>query len=264
MRRVEARQGLRLVKFVEVYVEAEAARLSVCEAAEILGMSERTFRRWRARYREEGEAGLHDRRLGKISPSKVAADEVEEVLTLYRERYHGFRVKHFHEKLVEHGYRFGYTWTKLRLQEAGLIERAPRRSKHRKKRPRRPLRGMMIHQDGSTHRWLPSLGHDLDLIVTMDDATSEIYSAILVEQEGTFSSFRGLCEVIENHGLPCALYTDRGSHYFLTSEAGGKVDQTRLTQVNRALGQLGIEHIAAYSPEARGGASGRSEHYRTA
>lgn len=253
MRRVEARQGLRFVKFVEVYEGYEAKRLSHFEAAEILGMSERTFRRWRLRYESDGEAGLFDRRLGKVSPSKVPVDEIEAVLTLYRERYHGFTVKHFHEKLVsDHHFRWGYTWTKLRLQEAGLVEPARGRSKHRKKRPRRPLRGMMLHQDGSMHRWLSGLDHDLDLIVTLDDATSEIYSAFLVEEEGTASSFRGLGEVIAAHGLPCSLYTDRGSHYFFTAEAGGKVDKSRLTQVGRALHQLGIEHIAGYSPEARG------------
>ena len=253
MRRVEAREGLRLVKFGEVHASWKARRLSQAEAAEILGMSERAFRRWSGRFETEGEAGLYDRRLGKASARRVPVDEVGEVLTLYRERYTGFTVRHFHEKLVSgHGFRLGYTWTKLRLQEAGLVERAPRRSKHRKKRPRRPLRGMMIHQDGSRHAWLPGSEGQLDLIVTMDDATSELHSAFLVEEEGTSSSFRGLSETIAEHGLPCSLYTDRGSHYFHTPKAGGQVDKQRLTQVGRALQQLGIEHIAAYSPEARG------------
>lgn len=175
------------------------------------------------------------------------------MLGLYRAHYEGFTVKHFHEQLVKrHGYKLGYTVTKLHLHAAGLVRRAAKRSAHRKKRPRRPMVGMMLHQDGSRHVWIPALGRALDLIVTLDDATSAIYSAFLVEEEGTASTFRGLREVIERHGLFCSLYTDRGSHYFITPKAGEKVSTTHLTQVGRALAQLGIEHIAAYSPQARG------------
>ncbi len=253
MRRTEVLQGLRRMKFEDVYGRWQARRLSQAEAAEILGMSERTFRRWRDRYEDEGAAGLFDRRLGKASARRAAVDQVQEVLSLYRERYRGFTAKHFHDKLRQHhGFALGYTWTKLRLQAAGLVSKAPRRGAHRKKRPRRPLTGMLLHQDGSSHRWLPALDQQLDLIVTMDDATSEIYSAFLVDEEGTMSSFRALAEVIEVHGLPCALYTDRASHYFHTPKAGAKVARDQPTQVGRALAQLGIEHIPAYSPEARG------------
>lgn len=110
---------------------------------------------------------------------------------------------------------------------------------------------MMLHQDGSRHAWLADHA-PLDLIVTMDDATSEIYSAFLVAEEGTASTFQALLEVFGRHGLPLSLYTDRGSHYFLTPQAGGPVDRKQLTQVGRALAHLGVEHIAAYSPEARG------------
>ena len=174
-------------------------------------------------------------------------------MTLYRDQYRGFTARHFHDKLVRrHGFGLSYTWTKLRLQEAGLVAKAPRRSAHRKKRPRRPLVGMLLHQDGSRHRWLPALDQQFDLIVTLDDASSVIYSALLVEEEGTRSTFQGLAEVIGAHGLPCALYTDRASHYFHTPKAGEKVAKDQLTQVGRALAQLGIEHIPAYSPEARG------------
>jgi transposase len=241
------------MKFEDVYGRWQQRRLSQAEAAEILGMSERTFRRWRDRYEGEGVTGLLDRRLGKVSARRVPVDQVQDVLTLYRERYRGFTAKHFHDKLRQHhGFTLGYTWTKLRLQAAGLVAQAPRRSAHRKKRPRRPLRGMLLHQDGSCHRWLPALEQQLDLIVTMDDATSEIYSAFLVDEEGTMSSFRALAEVIGEHGLPCALYTDRASHYFVTPRAGEKVAKDQLTQVGRALAQLGIEHIPAYAPEARG------------
>ena len=154
--------------------------------------------------------------------------------------------------MKRHGYRLGYTVTKVHLQRSGLVRPATRRSAHRKKRPRRPMVGMMLHQDASTHAWLPGDGRKYDLVVTLDDATSAICSAFLVDEEGTASSFRGLGEVVERHGLFCALYTDRGSHYFHTPEAGGKVSRTVLTQVGRALAQLGIEHIAACSPQARG------------
>ncbi len=174
------------------------------------------------------------------------------MLGLYRDKYADFTVKHFHEQLVRrHGYVLGYTVTKLALQAAGLVRRAPKRSAHRKKRPRRPLRGMLLHQDGSRHSWLEGQP-PLDLIVTMDDATSEVFSLFLVAEEGTASTFQALREVVGEHGLFCALYTDRGSHYFETPKAGEKVSKTQLTQVGRALKQLGIEHIAAYSPEARG------------
>jgi len=177
---------------------------------------------------------------------------MEEVERLYRERYAGFTAKHFHEHLVlQHKFAWSYTWTKSFLQQRGLLAKAPRRGAHRRKRPHRPMEGMMLHQDASRHVWLAGLGA-LDLVVTLDDASSTIYSALLVEEEGTMSSFQGLAEVTAGKGLCCSLYTDRGSHYFHTPEAGGKVAKDVLTQVGRALNQLGIEHIAAYSLEARG------------
>ena len=180
------------------------------------------------------------------------AAEIERMLGLFRDKYSDFTVKHFHEQLRKrHGYKLGYTVTKVHLHRAGLVRPALKRSAHRKKRPRRPLVGMMLHQDGSRHAWLEGQP-PLDLIVTLDDATSAIYSRSWSRRKGTASTFRGLREVIERHGLFCALYTDRGSHYFHTPVAGEKVSKTQLTQVGRALAQLGIEHIAAYSPEARG------------
>jgi hypothetical protein len=175
------------------------------------------------------------------------------MLGLYRERYPDHTVKHFHEQLTKrHGYKLGYTVTKVHLQRAGLVVAAARRSAHRKKRPRRPLEGMLLHQDASRFAWLPGEARQRDLVVTLDDATSAIYSIFLAEEEGTASSFQGLREVVTRHGLFCALYTDRGAHYFHTPKAGGKVSRDKLTQVGRALAELGIEHIAAYSPQARG------------
>ena len=251
MDRARIHEGIRRMRFETLLERQEEGALSQVEAAEMLGMSERSFRRWRDRLRDEGEAGLADRRLGKPSSRRAASEEISRMLKLYRERYEDFTVKHFHEQLVKrHSYKLGYTVTKVHLQRAGLVVRAKTRSAHRKKRPRRPMLGMLLHQDASRHAWLPGQQHDL--VVTLDDATSAIYSAFLVEEEGTASSFRGLREVVGRHGLFCALYTDRGSHYFHTPKAGEKASKSRLTQVGRALKQLGIEHIAAYSPQARG------------
>ncbi len=253
MRRTEVLQGLREMKFDDVYDRFQRGRLSSAEAAEWLGVSERTFRRWRGRFDEEGAAGLLDRRLGKVSPHRIAADEVDRIAALYRDRYQGWTVKHFHERAAaQHGLAASYGWTKSVLQASGLVRAAPKRGAHRKKRPRKPVPGLMLHQDGSRHLWLPGLGRPIDLIVTMDDATSESYSMFLVEEEGTWSSFLGLRDVILQRGLFCSLYTDRGSHYFHTPKAGEPVSKTLLSAVGRALERLGIRHIAAYSPEARG------------
>ena len=252
MRRTEAHQGVRMIKFSSILSRYEAAEFSQAEAAELLGIGERTFRRWRQRFEDEGEAGLLDRRLGKASDKRVPSDRSDEVEALYRTRYAGFTAKHFHEHLVkEHNFSWGYTWTKTFLYSKGLLEKAKRRGAHRRKRERRPLPGMMLHQDGSMHVWLAGQPA-LDLIVTLDDATSAIYSAFLIEEEGTASTFRALTEVFGSHGLPMSLYTDRGAHYFYTPTAGGEVDRSRPTQVGRALERLGVEHIAAYSPQARG------------
>src|SRR6202034_121892 len=251
MRRTEALSGVRMAMFLNILHRWESAELNQEEAAELVGVTERTFRRWTRRYEEEGESGLVDRRLGKASGKRVPVDRAEEVARLYRERYQGFTVKHLHEHLVkDHGFGWGYTWTKLHLQWKGVVAKAPRKGAHRRKRERRPVPGMMLHQDGSRHAWLEGEA-PLDLIVTLDDATGAIYSAFLIEEEGTASTFRALKEVFSLHGLPMSLYTDRGSHYFRTTKAG-EIDRGSPTQVGRALGQLGVEHIGAYSPQARG------------
>ncbi len=253
MRRTELLQGVRQMRFEGLLDRHERGELSQIEAAEMLGISERTLRRWRDRLREEGPAGLRDRRIGKPSSRRAAVEELQRMLGLYEERYPDFTVKHFHEQLQKrHNYKLGYTVTRLALQSAGLVKPAPRRSAHRKKRPRRPMIGMMLHQDASRFAWLPGDDRQYDLVATLDDATSALYSLVLVAEEGTASTFRGLLEVIARHGLFCELYTDRGSHYFHTPKAGEAVSKTVRTQVGRALAQLGIRHIAAYSPEARG------------
>jgi transposase len=252
MDRARIHEGIRRMRFEDVLGRSERSELSQIEAAELLGISERTFRRWRDRHRESGLGGVSDRRWAP-SLRRAPVAEIERMLGLYGDIYRGFTVKHFHEQLIKrHNYVLGYTVTKLHLHRAGLVQPAKKRSAHRKKRPRRPMVGMMLHQDASTHAWLPGDERKYDLVVTMEDATSALYSAFLVGEEGTASSFQGLREVVDKHGLFCSLYSDRGSHYFFTPEAGGKVSKTVLTQVGRALSQLGIDHIAAYSPQARG------------
>lgn len=241
------------MRFEGLLERHERGELSQVEAAEMLGIGERTFRRWRDRLHDEGPSGLADRRLGKPSVRRAGVAEIARMLELYSGSYADFTVKHFHEQLRKrHDYKLGYTVTKVHLHRAGLVKPALRRSAHRKKRPRRPMVGMMLHQDASKHAWLPGDDRSYDLVVTIEDATSAIYSAFLVDEEGTASSFRGIGEVIERYGLFCALYTDRGGHYFHTPTAGKPVSRERPTQVGRALAQLGIEHIPAYSPEARG------------
>jgi len=254
MRRASALWEVFVLRFEEALGRYRQRRLTADEAGEILGMSGRNFRRLLVRYDEDGPEGLHDQRLGKPSPRRAPAAELTRMQILYQERYRDFTVKHFHEQLQKrHNYTLGYTVTRLALQGAGLVRPRKRRGgTHRKKRERRPLPGMLLFQDGSTHRWIGAFDHDLDLVVTLDDATGAIYSAILVEEEGTASSFLGLAETIAAHGLFRAFYTDRGSHYFHTPKAGGKVDKSKPTQVGRALAQLGITHIPSYSPEARG------------
>ena len=201
------------MRFTDVLGRSERSELSQMEAAEMLGISERTFRGWRDRYRETGEAGLADRRLAP-SLRRAPVAEIERMLGLYRDVYRGFTVKHFHEHLAKrYNYTLGYTVTKLLLHRSGLVQAATKRSAHRKKRPRRPMLGMMLHQDASKHAWLPGDAGKYDLVVTMEDATSAIYSAFLVDEEGTASSFRGVRDVVAKHGLFCSLYTDRGSRY---------------------------------------------------
>jgi transposase len=242
----------RAMKVQEVILRAMAKRITWWQAAEIIGISDRQMRRWRQRYEQFGYDGLWDRRRGRPSRRRVPLELAEQVLALYREKYFDFNVRHFHEKLREqHGLTLSYTWVKLALQGAGLVQKTRRRGVHRRRRPRRPLAGMLLHLDGSSHAWL---GDDrrYDLLVVLDDATSEIYYAQLVEQESTRTVLAALREVVEKKGLFCALYSDRASHFFETPQAGAKIDPRRLTQVGRALGQLGIRMIPAYSPQARG------------
>jgi transposase len=249
---VSAAEMERMMKVQEVILKAMAGTLKWWEAAEIIGVTDRTMRRWRERYQEHGYDGLYDYRKRRPSPKRIPAATLEKVLHLYREQYFDFNVRHFHEKLVEeHGIQLSYTWVKLALQGAGLVERRRKRAKHRRRRERRPFPGMLLHMDGSEHAWFQD-GRYYDLLVILDDATSEIYYTQLVEEECTRSVMTALRQVIERQGIFCALYSDRGSHFFVTPKAGEKVDPDRVTQVGRALRELGIKMIPAYSPQARG------------
>ena len=244
------------MRFEEAYTSWQDKRLTQEEAARLLGVCERTFRRYIDRFEEAGLEGLIDRRVEEVSHRKAPVDEVVRLQALYKHRYEGWNVKHFYERYQgEHGGQRSYTWVKKRLQQANLVETGRRKGKHRKERPRKPLEGMMVHQDGSTHEWVP--GKTWDLIVTMDDATSTVYSGFFVDEEGTLSSLQGVMETIEVEGLFSSFYSDRGSHYWFTPKAGGEVDRKVLTQFGRAMGQLGIEMIPSYSPGARG----RSERF---
>ena len=242
----------RAMKIQEVILRAIGKRIRWWQAAEILGISDRQMRRWRWRYEQYGYDGLYDRRRGKPSPRRVAVAVVEQVLELYREQYFDLNVRHFHEKLrAGHGIELSYTWVKLALQGAGLVGRRRKRGPHRKRRERRPLPGMLLHLDGSKHRWF---GDErwYDLLVVLDDATSEIYYAQLVEEESTRTVLAALRRVVERKGVFCALYSDRASHFFWTPKAGEAVDRERVTQVGRAMKELGVQMIPAYSPQARG------------
>jgi hypothetical protein len=238
------------MRFKEAYEGYQCKRLSQSEAATLLGVCDRSFRRYMVRYEQSGTQGLLDRRLNEPSHRRAPVDEVIELQALYSERYRDWNVRHFHRWYqYEHNGSRSYSWVKKQLQSADLVRKTKKRGPHRIKRLASALPGMMIHQDGSTHQWID--GEYWDLIVTMDDATNEHYSMRFVDEEGTHSSLLGVKDVLQAKGLFCSFYSDRGSHYWHTPEAGGKVDKSNPTQFGVALKRLGIDMIAAYSPEAR-------------
>jgi transposase len=238
------------MRFKEAYGSWREDRLTQEEAALILGVSDRTFRRYIDRYEESGLEGLVDKRLTQTSNRRAPVDEVMALIDLYSSSHQGWNARHFHDWYSNQGGGRSYTWVKNELQQAKLIPKASLKGVHRKRREASALPGMMIHQDGSTHEWVT--GQKWDLINTMDDATNEHYSMFFCAEEGTVSSFQGVKETITKRGLFSSFYSDRGSHYWYTPEAGGKVDKNNLTQFGRAMAHLGIITIAAYSPEARG------------
>lgn len=244
----------RAMKVQEVILRALSGQITWIQAAHIIGCTDRTMRRWKWRYEQHGYDGLLDHRTQRPSPKRAPVDEVERILRLYRERYDGFNVRHFHQKLREkHDVTLSYTFVKKALQEAGLVQRMRKRGRHLRRREPKPCFGEMLHVDGSRHAWL-ALQPELlmTLIVILDDATSRMLYAQLWPEETTEAIMTGLRAVMEEHGLFMSLYNDRASWAFYTPKGEGKVSKTVFTQVGRALDRLGIEHIPAYSPQARG------------
>ncbi len=239
------------MKVQDVILKAMAKKITWLEAAEIIGVCDRTMRRMRERYQEFGYDGLFDQRRQKRMKLRVPMETAERVLALYRDTYFDLSVRHFHEKLrEEHAVELSYTWVKQALQGAGLVARRKKRGSHRRRRPRRPMAGMLLHIDGSNHGWF-SDDRYYDLLVILDDASSEIYYAQLVE-ESTRTVMSALREVIETRGLFCSLYSDRGSHFFVTRKAGEKVDPHRLTQAGRAMKELGVQNDPRLLPASAG------------
>src|SRR5262252_7336442 len=245
----------RAMKVQEVIMRALAGQLTWIQAAEILGCSPRTIRRLRWRWERVGYDGLFDRRRHTPSPKRAPVAEVQRVLTLYRDRYQGFNVRHFHQLARrEHGVRFCYAFVKKALQTAGLVARQRARGRHRRRREPRPCFGELLHLDGSRHHWLARVPEQwFTLLVVVDDAKKRILHAELWEGgESVAAVMSALHAVVQHYGVPMALYTDRARWAAYTPTAGGPPDRRRLTQVGRALARLGVEHILAYSPAARG------------
>lgn len=253
----------RAMKVHEVLMQALNGRQPWIHVAEVLGVSARTVRRLRARYEKHGFTGLYDHRHHTPSPRAVPVAEVQRLLKLYRDRYGprdgypGFNVRHFyHVARREHGITVSYSFVKKALQAAGLVAKRRARGRHRRRRPPRPCFGELLHLDGSRHVWL-ALVPDLmlTLIAVVDDATKQLLYAQLQEDgegESLAAIMTALREVLETHGIPGALYTDRAGWAVHTPTSGSAPDRTRLTQVGRALARLGIEHILGFSPQARG------------
>ena len=238
----------------EVMLKALSGDIHWFRAAEILGMHPRSLRRWRERYETYGYDGLVDKRHQRPSQRRVPIAEVERMLQLYRVRYAGFNVRHFHEVVRrEHAVRLWYSYLKQALQTAGLVKKRRARGRHYRRREPRACFGELLHLDGSVHPWLALVpDHRSCLIAVPDDATNRVLQAVLAPTESTHAVMTSLAAVFRTYGLPMALYTDRAKWAFHTPRAKGPVDKTRLTQVGRALARLGIEHIPAYSPQARG------------
>ena len=242
----------RAMKVQEVILRAISGQILWMEAAEILGITDRQMRRWKHRYKEYGYDGLYDRRKKMPSPKRMPLEKAEKILKLYREKYFDFNISHFYDKLrSKHNVKISYNWVRLALEGAGLIKKRLRHDKHRKRRPRKPLIGMMIHMDGSPYDWLGN-GTMCDLVHAYDDANNKLYDIELVKEEDAITCMRVLRTTVEKNGIFCSLYTDRASHFFLTRKAGENVSKDRLTQIGRALQELGIHPIPGYSPQARG------------
>lgn len=244
----------RAMKVQEVILRALSGEIHWFQAAEILGVSVRSMRRYRVGLAKHGYAGLVDRRRKSPSPRSIPAAEVTRVLTLYRLRYRGWNVRHFHQTVCrEHGVKISYTFVRQALQGAGLVQKLKARGRHRRRRERRACFGEMLHIDGSKHAWLALVtGEKQTLITIVDDATSRVLYSQLWPEESTRAVLVALREVVGRHGIPASIYSDRASWAFETPKAGMAVSKTHLTQVGEVLKRLGVEHIPSYSPQARG------------
>src|SRR3989338_11627677 len=245
---------VKAMKIQEIILKATSGQILWIEAADMIGISYRSMKRWKTKYEKHGYDGLWDRRMKSPSPKRVPLEELQTILKLYREKYMGFNATHFHEKLqAHHVVTRGYTFIKNALQTAGLLDKGRARGKHRKKRPRRSLVGMMLHLDGSPHEWIPDLpGQFFDLLVLMDDASNEIYDLILVQEENLIECMKLIRDCIQKHGLFCSLYTDRAPQFFFTPKGAKTPLQGHLTQLARALNECGIRMIPSFCPQGRG------------
>jgi transposase len=245
----------RAMRFQEVILQATRGKMSWWQAAEVLGISPRTLRRWRRGYCRYGLKGLQDKRRVDRAPNGVPEPEIRRWTQLYEKRYRGYNVRHFYAvmKRKHGGCRWSYTAVRRALQLAGLVKKKHPRGRHFMRREPRPCRGELIHIDGSRHRWLTLQPDQWQcLIAVVDDASKHLLYAQLVDSESTATIMAALVAVIREHGIPQTVYSDRAGWATHTLRAGERVDRSRFTQVGRALQQLGVEHIMAYSPQARG------------
>jgi transposase len=242
----------RTMTVTEVLRKADEGVIKWVQAAEILNVTPRHLLRLRERFIKFGMDGLKDGRKGRPMPRRVSEAEVTRICDLKTSLYAEYTTRHFHEMLGrKHDVKVSYSWVRNILQAKGLMVKAPGRGKHRRHRERRPMTGMLLHIDGSTHEWISGLPKQ-DLIVMLDDADGQILFARFFEQEGTLSTMAALEHVLQKHGRFSELYTDRGSHFCRTSQAGDAPDEVQNGQVARVLKTLGINHIRARSPQARG------------
>jgi transposase len=244
---------------VKVIENAVGGRLSVREASRLLQLSERQVQRLKRRYRPDSLDWVQHGNRGRPVPWAVSLPQKQWILTLARGKYQGFNDSHLAEKLRDQEHLVVSRETVRRLLRAAKLaspqKRRPRQ--YRSRRPPRPRFGMMVLTDASRHDWLEGRGPELTLIGLQDDATSQILAAhFQLEAENTLGYLRALHAMITTHGVPLSLYRDRHSifqrndtHWTLAEQLAG---QQSPTQLGRALEELGVAQIPAYSPQAKG------------
>jgi len=246
------RREVRAMTRREVITKVLARQLTWIQAAQVLDITPRQLRRIRRRYERWGLSAVMDQRGGRPRRKRIKAGTVELLIRLKRDLYADFSVRHFYEQVTEkHQVKVSYNWLRLMLQEAGVVEKEPARGKYRRWRERRPMVGMLVHLDASTHEWIVGPPRQ-DLVVALDDADGRILYGRFFAQEGTASTFAALDGVLRRYGRFLELYTDRGSHFCRTAQAGEGPAEEQNGQVAQALHALGIGQILARSPQARG------------